>query len=150
MQKIGTNSFVYMEWRNNELGITLISHLLRLVIILITLPIIVFSINNIKVLPLSESLKVQQFFFILQLEAYTAKNVYTSNNQLFFTLSTGETAQFHNYQDVIRRQVQGRGHEIYLRDVKSLMTTELPYGVHVQVTTLKGDTYERTLVYFSS
>lgn len=136
-----------MVWWKNEFGFTLASHLLRLLIILMSIPIIILAIQKINVLPLSESLAVQQFFFILQIDAYNAINIYSTNNEVTITLMTGETVNLHHYSNVIRRQVQGQGHEIYLRNVKSFIVNELPYGMHVEVTMLEGDTYERTIVY---
>lgn len=147
MLKKEKNNYVCMDWCGNEAGFTIISQMHRLLIIIVSLPIILFSMKNIQVMPTSESISIHQFFFILQLETYTAKYVSSANNRLHLTLQTGEVAEIQHYQNVVRRQVEGRGHEVYLQQVQSFQVEPISYGAKVKLTTIKGNSYERTIVY---
>src|SRR5690625_4184346 len=122
-----------MDYRSDESGYTFTSMLLSLTIIFISIPILLFSMNHLRFIPTNDSLSAQQLFFILQNETYTAQHIYTINDRLYIVLNENETAQFSHYEDIIRRQINGRGHEVYLHRVKSLQMEQLPYGVHIKI-----------------
>lgn len=140
-------NYVYTVWWKSETGFTIASHLLKLSVILISVPFFIYVLENVKLLALNETLSLQQFFFILQTEVYVAEHIETNGQMLSLTMPSGETAQIHLYENQIRRRVEEQGHEIYLRNVQGFTIEPLSYGIHVKVTTLKGAIYERTIVF---
>jgi|SRR5690625_3503293 len=141
-------SIVYTDI-NNERGMTFISMFLTLVIIAITLPFLIYFLQNIHTSTYKEDMSVQQFFIFVRNDAISAKHVYSKQNRLLFDLKSGEQAKIEYYPKLIRRQVDGKGHEIYLRDIESFSIQPLSYGSKLVVTTLKGETYEKTIAHYN-
>lgn len=146
MLKDEVKAFVYMEFLNNETGFTMINLMLRILIISVSLPVFVFVLGKIQVIPSNESLQIQQLYFLLQNDVYIATEVSHDTNRLYFHLETGETVQIEKYQDTLRRRVNQKGHEIYARNIHSFSLHSLPYGIIVSIETTKGGIYERTLI----
>src|SRR5699024_5563696 len=111
--------FAYMDIKNNEQGMTFISMLMAFIIILITLPFIIYFLTHLHESELNEDISLQQFFIFLRDDALFAENVFSEDNKLYFSLNTGEVAKIEQYNNVIRRQVDSRGHEIYMRNIES-------------------------------
>lgn len=146
MLKNVQKNVAFTEFLKYEDGFTLINSLLRLFLISISLPILVFVFTKIKVISNEESLMVNQLFFILQNESFTAEDVYQIGNRLYFKLNHVEVATIEQYNNVLRRRVDNRGHEIYLRNIQSFHLEPLNYGINIKIETEKGDIYERTLI----
>lgn len=144
MQNIKMKSDVYSEYRMNERGFTLISSLLRLLIIVLTLPVLVFVFSKFKVDPIEDTLSLQQFFYILQNEMYLAHDVTYTNNQLLLS-KNNKVVSFERYGGLIRRRVNNTGHEVYHRNVNNFEVNGVTNGIIVTITTTSGDVYERIL-----
>lgn len=56
---------------------------------------------------------------------------------------------YEQYEDKIRRQVRGLGHEVFLQRISSIHLQEMSYGVLIEVET-EGNTYRRVLTHPSS
>lgn len=140
---------VFMAISENEKGLTFISMLLTISIIVVTLPFLVYLFQYFQTTTYKEDISVLQFFSFLQKDALEAREVYSENNTLYFKLKNGDIAKVEMYSQLIRRQVSNQGHEIYLRDVASWNVEPLAYGSKITVTTLKGDTYEKTISHFN-
>lgn len=137
-----------MDYRKSEAGFTFISMMLALFIFIVTLPFLHFLLTNVRVEPLSSDVKVQQFYLLLRNDFLKAKDVTSSGDVIYLQLETGEIATIEQYNELIRRQVAGKGHEIYLRDVKQFQLEELHYGIKTVVTTNEGKTYEKTIAFY--
>lgn len=135
-----------MEWKKNEAGFTLISALVRLLIVTLTLPLLVMLLAKFSVKTIEEPLSIQQFFFLLQMESNLAENVNISNPDRLNLYIKGDVISIEQYGNLIRRRVNAQGHEIYQRDIKDFKLTPLTYGVLVRITSLSGEQYERVLV----
>lgn len=79
----------------------------------------------------------------MQATAYKA-----DNKKVVLDLPEGKKATLEWYNDLIQRQVDGKGFEVFLRDVKGVQFSALSYGVHVTITTLQGAHYEKTIVFY--
>src|SRR5699024_11834490 len=90
MQRIKKKIFVYIDSKNDEDGFTLLSSLLRLMMISIVLPLLLFILTKITVLPMQSSMSVHQLFFIIQNELYRAREVTNSKNQLTYINEEGK------------------------------------------------------------
>jgi len=135
-----------MDLMRNESGFTFFEMLLILSIIIITLPFITFLLQKMNDNGHQDHISVQQFFNFVQKDAEKAEEVYHENNRLFFVLNPYETAAIERYDNVIRRNVNGKGHEIYLRGIQSIDIEPVDFGFHLTVTTAKGEPYEKTIV----
>lgn len=134
-----------MDWKWNEQGFTFIEMLLILSILMITLPFIVYMMHHIQTTPDHDDISVQQLFVHLRNDVLRTKSIHASDDRLYFITDENETASIDHYDQVIRRRVEGKGHEIYVRDINSFQVQTLPYGFRLTVTTLQGATYEKIL-----
>ena len=106
-----------MGIRKNESGTTFLSVLITFVIVIITLPILVYLLTYVEPVKHHNELAVNQFFMFLRNDVLTSEHDYSDDNKMYFLLSTGEIAHIEQYQNVIRSQINGRGHEIYIRNI---------------------------------
>lgn len=144
MQKVKVKNVAYMGFVINEQGFTLISSLLRITIISLTLPILVYVFSNLDTNSLEETLSIEQLYFIMQNEIYKASEVSHTHNQLSLKVDNN-IVSFSRYGAVIRRQVNKQGHEIYQRDITDFSIKSVSNGLMVTITTHAGDVYERIL-----
>ena len=96
-----------------------------------------------------EELSIQQFFKFLRDDVINAADYQVNSNKLYLTLNEEETAKIETYQDVqVRRQVNNKGHELYLRNIKELKFEEVSYGIRTTVISKQGVTYEKTIIFY--
>lgn len=131
----------------NEQGFTLIETLLSLFILLISLPFIVYLLGNTENKSQIDLLSAEQFFVFVRNDLYISDDVIVKNNQLSFKYSSNQTISLEHYGNVIRRRVNGQGHEIYLRNVKSFVVQDMGGAVLISVTTTEGNRVEQWLDY---
>jgi len=141
-------NFAYMERAKNNAGFTFISLLITLIIIFTTLPLLVQLTKTVSYRTNYNELSIQQFYHYLRDDLIEATAFQVSEHSLELLLQDDNTAIYSMYGRLIRRQVDGRGHEIYVRDVKDITFTPLPYGMLTEVTSLEGDVYEKVLVFY--
>lgn len=141
--------FVYMVFDRREQGFTLLSMLFVMTILLATLPLLAYITKSTIYDSNYDELSIQQFFQFLRDDFISATDYAVSKNKLILIDSAdGNRVSFERYNHTILRQVDGTGHDIYLRDVKGVTFTALPYGVHVEITSLEGEHYEKTIVFY--
>ncbi|MYL41780.1 competence type IV pilus minor pilin ComGF [Virgibacillus salexigens] len=148
MQSKRRKFFVYLV-SHDEKGFTLIHSLFMIVILSFSLPFLSYlinSANNFQASP--DELSAQQFFLFLRNEVMQATDYRISQNKLYLALPNKAEATFSLYGNIIRRQVNGLGHEIYLRNVKELHLSPLPYGFTIRITTLGGEQYKKDIVFY--
>lgn len=89
---------------------------------------------------------VYHFHHVIELEAQTAVSIDVKNNQLFFFQTNGDlvTISFHNNK--IRRQVNGRGHEEILRNIKEFKLMNRNNDIAILLTTDSGEQIEKWLL----
>jgi|SRR5690625_4609169 len=138
--------YVCLECMKNEQGTTFISVLISLFCIVITMPLIIHFLTFIHTSEADDDLAFQYFYIFIRNDALTATDVYIDeNNRMYFYLPTGEIAKVEQYRDVIRRRVDEKGHEIYIRNIEDFSVQLLAYGIKIIITTEKGKTYEKTI-----
>lgn len=149
MYKKEKKNHAYMAIIHKEDAFTLLEMLIVLSTIVITFPFILFLLQQIQYKGDDEYLSVTQFFVYLQKDAIQAEEVYHEHNTLYFTINETDTAQIEQYNDTVRRRVNNKGHEIYLRNVQSISVHPNKVGFHFIVNTTKGESYEK-IIYTSS
>lgn len=133
-----------LQLNKRESGFTFIETLMSMAIIAISLPFILYLLMHTEHTSQIEMLSVDQFFIFIRNDILNSKEVSVDGNTLRFTLKDDEIGTIQQYNNLIRRQVSGLGHEIYLRNVAALTLTNSDENVIITITTLKGETYERT------
>src|SRR5690625_4014736 len=140
MKRKEGKKFVFTDFKKNEEGITLLSVLFTLLIIMIVLPFIIHFFSHIQQAKMSTDLTVEQFFIFLRNDSLFADRVYSADNKLYFQLSSGKIAKIEQFDNVIRRQIDGEGHEIYIRYIESFSLQPLSFGTKVVIKTEEGAT----------
>src|SRR5699024_8950715 len=127
----------------SEEGFTLISTLISLSLILVSLPLmyhLVYEVNSIS------KFELFPYIFIVFIEdnIHKLEQMIAKDNGLHFYLPNDEIAVVEHYGELIRRKVDNRGHEIYLRDVTNFQTENLEHGVKISIKLKNGEKYEKT------
>lgn len=150
MQKIERKKYAYMGFKHHEQGFTFITVLLTITILTITLPFLGYMIQAANYESNYEETSVQQFFQFVRDEVIQSTSFQVKDKKLYLNQQYKHvSATLELYGSFVRRQVNGQGHEIYLRDVKDVSFTPLPFGIHISVTMLSGDKYEKSIAHYS-
>lgn len=137
-------------WSNSK-GFTLISMLIGMTILVLTLPFVYYALSTLQLKQnYTESLSVQQFFIQLRNEVIFSTSVHVADNQLYIRFidrndNQEKTAKFSQYNNSIRRQVNGQGHEIYLHKISNVRFEEQANAILFTITGESGAVYEKTL-----
>ncbi|WP_461180551.1 competence type IV pilus minor pilin ComGF [Virgibacillus kimchii] len=150
MLKKKMNPFVSTATQKNERGFTFIHLLLAVSILSISLPFLSYLLQAAADQNNYNDISVQQFFQYMRNEVIQAVDYQICSHppELVLELKNGDTASIEQYEDLIRRQLNGTGHEVYLRDVAHMQLVELDYGFQINITTLEGDMHEKSIVFY--
>lgn len=127
----------------NQRGFTLLSMLLTIAILFITVPFLEYITKSLSVTTNYTVLSSYQFFHFMRDDLIRSTNYTIGNQTISLNDIDGSTVSYEKYQNIIRRQVNGTGHEIVIRDVKSLSFEEISYGIKTIITTTNGAVYEK-------
>src|SRR5690625_4902502 len=131
MLKKGPNKYACTDIENkHQRGFTMVSMLITMTILIITLPLLTHVTKHVSYSSNYDELSVQQFFHFLRDECMQTTAYKVDNKKVVLDLPDGKKATLQRYNNLIQRQVDGKGFEVFLRDVKGLQFSELPYGVH--------------------
>jgi competence protein ComGF len=144
------NHFVSTGCRKGEKGFTFIHLLAAITILSISLPFLAYLLNAASYNNNYNEISVQQFFQYLRNEVIQAAGyqIRPHPTALYLDLENGSTAKIEQYGNVIRRQVSGTGHEVYLRDVSQIKFRDIDYGFSLSITTSEGEQYEKSFVFY--
>lgn len=140
--------FVYMVINSSEKGFTLLSMLIITTILFTTLPLLAYLINAVTYTSNYDEINIQQFVYFLRDELMLATDYSVSRHRVVFYESSGKEVSFEKSGNIILRRVDRTGYDIYLRGVQDIKFKKLSYGIHVEITSLEGGTYEKTIVYY--
>ncbi|MFC2948180.1 competence type IV pilus minor pilin ComGF [Virgibacillus sediminis] len=137
-----------MELRKNDSGFTFLNMFFTLAIIAASLPFLSHLVTYSQPNDHLDELSVQQFFRFVRNDLINSVDYALTSDSLYLTLVDGTVATIETYQDSIRRRVEGKGHELYLRNMETLEFSEAEQGISVTVRSLEGNTYEKILVFY--
>lgn len=127
-------------------GFTLYETIFSLFIISIVVLLFPFVLAYIKPVEQNklQAKEVELFFMQTSREIHNAVNIYLQNHHLVVVLSNGDRASYEHYNNIIRRRVNNRGHEVLLQNIESVR-----YEIHEKLVTIhiegkRGEQYERT------
>lgn len=135
-------SVAYMVISNNK-GFTLLEAVLALGILILILASVPPLLNPLTQDTKSEAVSVRQALHFISMEVHKGGTVNTAKDKLYIQDLQGRTAVFEQYKDMIRRQVDEKGHEIYLHHIEDL--TIIQDGSYIVITVLgkEGASYEK-------
>jgi competence protein ComGF len=137
-----------MEFQKNEHGFTFYTVLFSLAVIIMCIPLYGAILKSIKDHSYYDEISIQQVFYFIQQDVIQAINYRVDNEKIYLTLIDGDTVTIEQYGPVVRRQVNGQGHEIYLRDIQDFKVQSLDYGFSLSITSSKGEYYEKTITFY--
>ncbi|WXB90871.1 competence type IV pilus minor pilin ComGF [Metabacillus sp. FJAT-53654] len=140
------NQFAFLF--HNERGYTFLNLLLSFFIysiIISTLTIILHFLLSHSQHP--EDLRPYEWeLFVIQLhkDLKEASNITANKSEITFKNKLGESVRISQYKNLIRRQVDGTGHEIFLLKVKNVEFQQDLLGVQLFVESIAGKNYRHT------
>lgn len=143
MQKLAMKLPAFTDTHKSNGGFTLLSILFSLSFLMVTLPFVPYFFTSLTIPSYSEELSVRQLFQFIQDELYRTESMTVSNDTLLLKNHNGEVVSIDQYQQVIRRQVTGKGHEILARDIEELEIQTNSFGFDITVKTIEGQLYEK-------
>ncbi|MEI3602708.1 ComGF family competence protein [Oceanobacillus sp. SE10311] len=149
MQRSLKKPSVYSHYVKNEQGFNFISLMTMVTIIFLTLPFLAYALQTVKTTNNYEELAVYELFRFIRDDILKSHDYYIRDHALYLLQEDDETVTISKYDSLIRRQVNGRGHEIYLRGVESLRFKEEPFGIKLVITTEEGATYEKIFTFYN-
>src|SRR5699024_9530170 len=151
MLKKGKKNYAYMAYTKNEQGFTFFSMLVTITILFTTLPLLGFLLKSVIYSSIYDVVAVHQFFHFLQNDVTDSIGYDVRDDMITLHVPCVEAAiaSIGQYKQLVRRQVDGKVHEIYLRDIKDFTITSLAYGFHVSILSLQGEHYEKTIVFYN-
>jgi competence protein ComGF len=108
-----------------------------------------FIQNNVKNGSLN-AFELDNFIFKLQNDVNTGIAVRYTMNRLEIESVDHTISSYEKYQQIIRRQKNGTGHDIALQNVKEIQVYPISFALlTIKLTDLKGVTYEKNLYVYS-
>ncbi|GEN87395.1 competence type IV pilus minor pilin ComGF [Oceanobacillus sp. FSL W8-0428] len=140
-----------MQFWSSAHGFTLISMLIAMTILVLTLPFVYYALSTLQIKQTyTESLSIQQLFTQLRNDIISSTSAHIADNQLYIRFidqsdNIEKTARFSQYNNSIRRQINGQGHEIYLHQVSNVVFEEQSNAIFLTITMESGEFYEKIL-----
>lgn len=141
-------SHACLDFLHNQRGFTLLSMLLTLAILFITVPFLEYVTKTLNNPSNYTDLSFYQFFHFLRDDILRSNDFIIENQSLSLDATDGTTVSYQKYETIIRRQVDGTGHEVFLRNIRDLSFKKISYGVKVTITTMNGAVYEKNLNFY--
>jgi competence protein ComGF len=129
----------------SQSGTTLIETIIALTVLLLLsslLPLLFIPIQ--KQPAISQLEETSLFFSMLGKEIREGEIIEVNNDSLFITHSDGNVISFSKYHSLIRKQVNGLGHEVWVQNISELVL-EIQSDVLLTVKIIddKGHVYQR-------
>ncbi|WP_430785286.1 competence type IV pilus minor pilin ComGF [Virgibacillus flavescens] len=141
-------SHACLDFLNNQRGFTLLSMLLTLAILFITVPFLEYVTKSLNNPSNYTDLSFYQFFHFMRDDILRSNEFIIENQALSLDATDDTTVTYQKYENLIRRQVDGAGHEVFLRNVSDMSFEKISYGVKVTITTLNGAVYEKKFNFY--
>lgn len=132
----------------NDKGFTFLSALLTITILFITLPFTTYLVKGINFTSNYEELSLQQFYYFLRDDVIKSTELIVEPTKVTLQNYDGSLVTIEKYQNLIRRQIDGQGHEIYLRNIQEALFTNTSNGFRVSITSTQGEQYEKTIIFY--
>lgn len=143
MLKMRKKNHVYTDILINQSGFTLLSMLLTISILFITIPFLEYITKSLSYTTNYVDLSASQFFHFMH-DDIIRSTAFTINDKIIsLTAIDGTTVSYEKYHDIIRRQIDGQGHEVIIRNIQNLSFEKLAHGINTKIITTDGAVYEK-------
>lgn len=134
----------YSGTQINQKGFTLLSTLLTISILFITVPFLEYITKSLDYTTNYTDLSYYQLFHFMRDDIIRSTDFAIDGQKLSLNTFSETTVGYEQYEDIIRRQVDGAGHEIFIqKNVANLSFEKISYGVKAIITTKDGEVYEK-------
>lgn len=138
---------------NAEAGFTLMSYLVAFTLFVFILPLLIKTFSLMQPSSKNERIAIEHFYTYLYEDLIEALEVNVMHDELEIKVRDREDEIrlgkiYKTKSNNIIRSVRG-GNEIYIRDIKSVSFRRTDGGLNVITETLKGNIYEKTIIYES-
>ncbi|WP_404453004.1 ComGF family competence protein [Virgibacillus necropolis] len=130
-------------------GFTLLSTLLTIAILFITVPFLEYITKSLSYTTNYTDLSANQLFHFMRDDLIRSTDYTIGNQVVSLKAIDGTTVTYEKYEDIIRRQVDSTGHEVVIRNVKSLSFEEISYGIKTIIITMDGAVYEKKFTIYN-
>ncbi|MCM3716790.1 ComGF family competence protein [Fictibacillus phosphorivorans] len=134
-----------IKYADSQKGYSLMEAFIALTVLLMLsslIPLLFVPIQKKPSVPQMEETSL--FFSMLGKEIREGKFFDVNNHSLFITLSNGDVAEFSKYHSLVRKQVNGLGHEVWVQNIRQMIlkkhSNEL---LTVKLIDTQGNEYER-------
>ncbi|MQR95608.1 competence type IV pilus minor pilin ComGF [Fictibacillus phosphorivorans] len=133
-----------VTFKNN--GYTLVESMIALGVLIVTSFLVTLLFTHLQKQPQSvQSEETALFFSMIGKEIREAATVEVRNNALFISLPSGEMVSFTRYHSLIRKQVNGLGHEVWVQNIQDMKVEEIENQyVYVTLTDQDGKQARRS------
>ncbi|MFC4558803.1 competence type IV pilus minor pilin ComGF [Virgibacillus kekensis] len=132
----------------NNRGFTFISVFLMITFLFMAIPFTTYLTKGVNYSTNYGELSLQQFYLFLREDVMRATNMTVTPSKIILNHFDGSVVTVEKYQNLIRRQIDGKGHEIYLRNVHSVTFTSSPLGFKLSVTSTEGEHFEKEIIFY--
>jgi len=137
---------VFTRVLKNEKGMTLIEALLSLFITLLLLQALPFVLKSVWVFsqqPPNDDIPIYQFYRFIEQDLYKTRAIETLPDGVRLQKQNGDWIDIEQYGQIIRRQVNGQGHQWLLQEVQSLEVQSTSNGFKLILTQEGGARFEK-------
>jgi competence protein ComGF len=134
---------------SNKKGFTLTETLISLIVILMIVILSYPLFYALKNPSYDQELSARQLFSFIQKEVNLSRNTFVEENKLQIIDSRYRFVVIEQYQDKVRRQVGGTGHEALLSNVGFFTITDNGHNILVSVEMKGGEFYQKKIHYAS-
>ena len=143
-------NFVYPGYLKNEKGFSLLSLLVMMMIVTFTIPFFGYALQSVQIDDDHRDLTVHEFYRFIRDDVIRSYDYEIVNNHtLYLYQDHGQRVTIHRYGNLIRRQVENKGHEIYFRGAKEITFERTIHGFKLILSTEEGVTYERNFKFYN-
>ncbi|MFB4166462.1 competence type IV pilus minor pilin ComGF [Virgibacillus sp. JSM 102003] len=148
MLKIRQIRFACTDILQNDKAFSFLSVILTISILFIIVPFTGYLLKGVSFTSNYDELSFQQFFYFLRDEVIESADIKIEPTRIILNQTDGSVVTIEQYQNLIRRKVDSKGHEIYLRDVQAVKFKSTAYGFHATITSSKGEQFEKTIIIY--
>jgi competence protein ComGF len=134
-----------IKYADSQKGHSLMEAFIALTVLLMLSSLIPLLFIPIQKQPPTPQLEETSIFFsMLGKEIREGKSIEVNNNSLYVTLSNGNILSFSKYHSLIRKQVNGLGHEVWVQNISEMVLEKhSDVLLSVKLIDTQGNEYQR-------
>lgn len=126
----------------NEMGFTLLEAILALLLTMTILSISVPLFSLFKAEDYYTENSTSQLYAIIQEELNQSRSFAVSSDKLSFIDQHHRHVVIEHYESILRRRVDGTGHEIMIQEIKDIEFNRKEHSIQIKVEMITDETYQ--------